>query len=318
MTELASNKAITDHVKQNGTAKGSLAARDDSAPEKADGKGDRQSSVGLDVAGDKGNADQKQNGGPKSQAAAKDDSASDKVENKNEGKASNTALDAASDKSNDKSNDKQGDKSNDKQGDKVSADQKQTSPSKVQIASKDDSQSSKADGKSAGNGLGNQAQEVVSQMANQAKELVTSRVAEHTGRSAGELGTAAKALRATSEMLDGNLASPLVEKAADQLDKASQFLQGASPNQILQSVETFARKEPLLFLGGAFVAGLAAGRFLKSSASRNDSHEEEDDTAGEPDSLVHAAAGNGGGQMQNHTNNHAHKKHGHGGKHRRR
>jgi len=122
--------------------------------------------------------------------------------------------------------------------------------------------------------LGSQAREVVSQVATQvatqAKELVTTRVAEQTDRGAGELGDVAKALRHTSRQLEGNVASPLVDKAAEQFERASEFLQTANPGQMAQAVQSFARREPLLFLGGAFAAGIVLARFLKSSGHRED------------------------------------------------
>ena len=34
-----------------------------------------------------------------------------------------------------------------------------------------------------------------------------------------------------------------------------------------RGVESFARREPLLFIGGAFALGMVAARFLKASAA---------------------------------------------------
>jgi hypothetical protein len=116
------------------------------------------------------------------------------------------------------------------------------------------------------NGVASQAKEVAEHAATKAKDLVSTRVAEETGKKAGDIGDVAKALHETSKQLEGNIASPYVDKAADQLDKLSSFLRTASVPEIARNVETFARKEPLLFLGGAFVLGMAGARFLKSSA----------------------------------------------------
>jgi len=117
--------------------------------------------------------------------------------------------------------------------------------------------------------IGNQAKEVASQVANQAKDLVSTRVSMQTEKSAGDLGDVAKALRETSRQLDGNMASPYVEKAADQIERVSQFLSTANPTEIVRGVESFARREPLLFLGGAFTAGLLFARFIKSTSHRD-------------------------------------------------
>jgi len=115
-----------------------------------------------------------------------------------------------------------------------------------------------------------QAKEAASQAASKAKDIVSKRVATTAERGAGDIGDIAKALHKTSKDLEDNIASPYVEKAADQLDRLSGFLRNASVPEIARKGETFARDEPALFLGGAFVLGVAAARFLKSSAHHVD------------------------------------------------
>jgi hypothetical protein len=110
-----------------------------------------------------------------------------------------------------------------------------------------------------------QAKDVASHVTTQAKELVSAEVTAQRARSAGDLGDIVHALRQTSHQLGENIASPYVEMAADQVEKASRFLRTADLNQVVGSVERFARREPLLFLGGAFALGLLGARFLKSS-----------------------------------------------------
>jgi hypothetical protein len=88
----------------------------------------------------------------------------------------------------------------------------------------------------------------------------------------------ARALRKTGEHLQSQNQTVLTDyvgKAADRIDEASHYLQSRTLGQVLGDVENLARREPALFLGGAFVAGLIGGRFLKSSSpSRaNESHE---------------------------------------------
>lgn len=53
--------------------------------------------------------------------------------------------------------------------------------------------------------------------------------------------------------------------AADGIERAASYLSTADPKAAIQDVESFARRKPALFFGGAFLIGLAAGRFLKSS-----------------------------------------------------
>ena len=111
-----------------------------------------------------------------------------------------------------------------------------------------------------------QAKTVASNVAGQAKDLITHSVGDQQEKSAGDLGNVAKALRQTSKQLDGNIASPYVGQVADQVDRAAEFLRTANVKEVVGSVESFARREPLLFLGGAFALGILGARFLKSSS----------------------------------------------------
>jgi hypothetical protein len=52
--------------------------------------------------------------------------------------------------------------------------------------------------------------------------------------------------------------------AADQVDRAAHYLQQTDAREILRSVEDMARRQPLLFLGGAFVLGVAATQHRRS------------------------------------------------------
>ncbi|MEO8799147.1 MAG: hypothetical protein ABI551_14760 [Polyangiaceae bacterium] len=112
------------------------------------------------------------------------------------------------------------------------------------------------------------AKDVVAHVADKAKHAVDDQLVTQQKRSVGELGDVAKALRSTREQLGDNLAAPVVERAAEELEKATRFLESASLGDIVEKVEGFARREPLLFAGGAFVVGMLGARFLKSSARR--------------------------------------------------
>ncbi len=120
-------------------------------------------------------------------------------------------------------------------------------------------------------GVAEQAKGLASQVATQAKDMVTSQVTHQQEKSAGDLKDVAKALRQTTEHLDGNMVSPYVGKAADQLERLSQYLRTTNLSEVKGSLEGFARREPLLFMGGAFVLGILGARFLKSSAHESTS-----------------------------------------------
>jgi hypothetical protein len=54
--------------------------------------------------------------------------------------------------------------------------------------------------------------------------------------------------------------------AADQAEALAGYLREHDVRQIIGGVESFARRQPLLFLGGAFLLGMAASRFIKAAA----------------------------------------------------
>jgi len=60
--------------------------------------------------------------------------------------------------------------------------------------------------------------------------------------------------------------SNFADTAAEQADRLAAYLRETDARQMLNAVEDAARRQPLLFLGGAFVLGVAAARLLKAGA----------------------------------------------------
>lgn len=116
-----------------------------------------------------------------------------------------------------------------------------------------------------------EAKEKAHNVMDQTKDMLQQQLGARTQGAAGELVDVANALRQTSKQLGGNSVAPYVEKAADQLERASNYVRTADPREIQRGVESFARREPLLFIGGAFALGMVAARFLKASASNIES-----------------------------------------------
>ncbi len=95
-----------------------------------------------------------------------------------------------------------------------------------------------------------------------AENLLSSEVIRRTGESAQGLSSIAQALRSTSEDLQDSFVGEYVEKAAEQMDRVSDYLRTANVKKVARSVEDFAKREPLLFLGGAFAVGLVGTRLI--------------------------------------------------------
>jgi hypothetical protein len=127
------------------------------------------------------------------------------------------------------------------------------------------SQSSQS-GRDVEGGILDQARGIASSVAEQAKSAAGSRLAERTTKSAAELSEFADALRHTGRRLEGNVVAPLIGNVADRVEQISDALDHTDLRQVVRNVEDFARREPLMFLGGAFAAGLLGARFLRGAA----------------------------------------------------
>jgi hypothetical protein len=130
-------------------------------------------------------------------------------------------------------------------------------------------------------GVQEQATEVKEQVQQQAiavKDQITAQAtdkveAQKTAASES-LSTVAQAFRQTGQQLgDGDQAglARYIDRAADQVEQFASYLGDRDMRGIARDAEAFARREPALFLGGAFAVGLLAARFLKSTgqASRS-------------------------------------------------
>ena len=126
--------------------------------------------------------------------------------------------------------------------------------------------------------LNDKASDVASQAKTQAKDVAQQAQAQaftaiDEGKSqvAGQLNSVAQAFRSTSKQLrnqDQGGFAQYSEQMAAQVDRAASYLEQHSPEELLRDAEQFARRQPELFLGGAFTVGLLIARFMKSSERR--------------------------------------------------
>jgi hypothetical protein len=104
-----------------------------------------------------------------------------------------------------------------------------------------------------------------------AKARATDAIDERKGTAAQGLGTVAQALREAADKLGEGETGPLgsyADSAAEQVDKVARYLREKDLQTMARDAQTFARRHPEVFLGGAFLAGIFAARFLKSSSPR--------------------------------------------------
>jgi hypothetical protein len=95
------------------------------------------------------------------------------------------------------------------------------------------------------------------------------RIDEQKTRASETLGSVAGAVRGMTQPLrDGGQTqmADYVNKAADGIERWASQLRQQDLEDAVRGVEQFARRQPAMFLGLAFGAGLIAARFLKSSS----------------------------------------------------
>jgi hypothetical protein len=113
------------------------------------------------------------------------------------------------------------------------------------------------------------ARQLASDVAEQVTKSAERQLAGGKERAAEAIGQLAEALRETGGHLRAK-EMPVVEdylgRAATQVESVARYLQKKKLGQVVGDLESFARREPVLFVGGALVVGLLGGRFLKSSA----------------------------------------------------
>jgi hypothetical protein len=87
---------------------------------------------------------------------------------------------------------------------------------------------------------------------------------------ASQIGAMARALRNASSELEERQEpfARAASRAADNIERFSHALDSRDLTDALHAAQDYARRQPALFFGGAFLLGLAAARFLKASGER--------------------------------------------------
>jgi hypothetical protein len=116
--------------------------------------------------------------------------------------------------------------------------------------------------------LSTEVRHVATDLAGEAKKTAESKLGAGKDFAAEHLGSVADALRKTSHELRTNdsAVTDYVDMAASSVEKVSNYVQTRTLSQLMGDAEAFARREPAVFLGGAFFLGMLGGRFLKSAS----------------------------------------------------
>ena len=121
--------------------------------------------------------------------------------------------------------------------------------------------------------LASEARSETARVASQARDQAGELVNRTKDQTAQRLTSLANVLRQAGQQLESEDAAGFgryAGLAADQVEKASGYLSGKDLGELVRDTQTFARRHPDLFLGGAFLAGVLVARFIKSSAPRTE------------------------------------------------
>jgi len=133
--------------------------------------------------------------------------------------------------------------------------------------------------------LYDQAKETAGQAYEVAAEKATNKLEEQKSTLSGGLATVADSVRKVSENLRGpdvqdgisKFTAEYSDTAARKIEDIASYFEQKSVQEMYRDVENFARRNPAVFVGGAFALGLLVSRFIKSgsSGSRYSSSEHE-------------------------------------------
>lgn len=129
--------------------------------------------------------------------------------------------------------------------------------------------------KSTARGIIDQAKDTAGQAYGVATEKATTKLEEQKATIATGLTSVADSLKQVGGTLREaddqsgitELTAKYGESLANQIEQISGYFERKDVREMIRDVESFARRNPALFIGGAFTLGLLAARFLKSSAA---------------------------------------------------
>jgi hypothetical protein len=102
----------------------------------------------------------------------------------------------------------------------------------------------------------------------QARDSAASSLTDSKHRLADQIASVAGAIHGTTDQLrarDQGKIAEYVDGLAEQADRFAGYLRSSDFGAMRRDAEDLARRQPTLVVGGAFVLGLLAARFIKSS-----------------------------------------------------
>jgi len=116
--------------------------------------------------------------------------------------------------------------------------------------------------------LAGTARDATDQVMQFAKTQASARLGTQIDTVCQGLGSTASSIRSLgAQMREENMGdfAGYAEQAAAQIEGVSQFLEGKDLDDLVWEAERFARNQPAIFVGGAFLLGFMASRFLRAT-----------------------------------------------------
>lgn len=116
-----------------------------------------------------------------------------------------------------------------------------------------------------------QAQAAGERVTEMAREQARTAFAQRQHDFAGQIESVGDALRETAERMQErgqSLPARYIEQAAARVEDFAGAIRERGFEDLVSETETFARRQPELFIGGAVLLGIGVGRFLKASGER--------------------------------------------------
>ncbi|MCW2816477.1 MAG: hypothetical protein JWN84_3932 [Nocardioides sp.] len=115
--------------------------------------------------------------------------------------------------------------------------------------------------------VASEAKDQAKSLAGEARTQVTEQVSDQSRQQRDKLvstlGTLGDDLDQMAQNSSGGLASDVAREVAQHARSLTSYLDGREPTELLEDVRDFARRRPGVFLAGALVAGVVAGRVAR-------------------------------------------------------
>lgn len=111
-------------------------------------------------------------------------------------------------------------------------------------------------------------QRVLSERAKEEASRVYPYITNQKQQFAQQLNDTAKVLHETSSKLPNNISTDFVRLSGEKIGRFGDYLEGHNIDEIMEDAQGYARVKPWMVMSGAFVIGMAAVRFLKSSGQQ--------------------------------------------------